>query len=310
MKKNRTEARVNQNTRGTIMVALSGFLYGMIGYFGMQLYYQGFSVPNMLFWRFLIAACWMLLIGGINRHKRVRLSSQIPQLLRLAAVGAVSMGGGSAFFYLSSLLIGTGPAMVIFFSFPVFVTIFAVTFTSSKLNRFIMTAMLMVIAGLVLLNGTGANNLSNRGIILGLVASFSYAVYVYNSQHSSRQVDSLWLTFFICVGCSAIFFVFSLATNSFLFPSTSAAWIDILVLGIVATAIPIQLLLNGLKYISSVKASILSVLEPVMTVIIGVIFLNERLEGMQVIGILIILLGAIVIQFEKQPEFKARTPLK
>jgi drug/metabolite transporter (DMT)-like permease len=231
-------------------------------------------------------------------------------MLRLASVGAVSYAGGSAFFYLSSLHIGTGPAMVIFFSFPVFVVLFSRIFDNTRLNKYVMLALIMVVTGLVLLNGVGEHNLSNKGIILALVASFCYAVYVYFSRHSSSKVDTLWLTLFICIGCSSIFLVFAYANNTFQIPHGSRAWRDILILGVLATAIPIQLLLNGLKYISSVKASILSVLEPVMTVIIGVLFLHERLEWMQIIGILVILSGAMVIQFEKQPEFKAKTPLK
>jgi drug/metabolite transporter (DMT)-like permease len=265
-----------------------------------------------LFWRFLTAALWMLLAVCFLRRGRKRKPdrAQVMLMLELATVGAISYAGGSCFFYLSSLRIGTGPAMVIFFSFPVFVTLFSVLFKQSKMNRYLVTALAMVMGGLVLLNGTGSHNLDNIGIGLALIASFSYAIYVYYSKRSSTKVDSLWLTLFICMGCSLIFLSFALAAHSFHIPPTVRAWRDILILGILATAIPIQLLLNGLKYISSVKASILSVLEAVTTVVVGVMFLEETLSGMQVIGILIVLSGAIVIQFEKQPEFKIRAPLK
>ncbi len=297
---------------GTFLVVTSGFLYGMIGYFGMQLFHQGFTVPAMLFWRFFIAAVWMcfavLLLRRGRRHKLDK--EQFKLMLELASVGALSYAGGSSFYYLSSLHIGTGPAMVIFFSFPVFVTLFSVFFKQSKMNRYVAIALLMVVSGLVLLNGSGDHNLDNFGILLGLIAAFSYAVYVYYSKRSSTKVDSLWLTLFICIGCTLVFSFFALITRSFQLPPTPQAWRDILILGIVSTAIPIQLLLNGLKYVSSVKASILSVLEAVTTVVVGVMFLNETLSGMQVMGVLIVLSGAIVIQFEKQSEFKVRAPLK
>lgn len=64
---------------------------------------------------------------------------------------------------------------------------------------------------------------------------------------------------------------------------------------IVATAIPIQLLLDGLKYVSPVKASILSVFEPLVTVFIGFVLLHETMSSLQSIGITIVLLGAILI---------------
>ncbi len=309
---NHTNKRIRKDHKifGTFLVALSGLMYGLVGYFGMQLFFEGFSVPAMLFWRFLVAALWMLLIGILTRRNFRKLFSNFRLMLRLASVGAVSYAGCSAFYYLSSQHIGTGPAMVIFFSFPVFVMLFSLIFEQAAINRYVIIALVMVVTGLILLNGSGQHNLSNKGIVLALIASFSYGIYVYCSQHSSSMVDSLWLTLFICVGCSAIFLVFAYATNTFQVPANAQAWKNILILGILATAIPIQLLLNGLKYISSMKASILSVLEPVVTVVIGVLFLQESLEWMQIFGILVILSGAMVIQFEKQPEFKAKTPLK
>lgn len=295
---------------GTILVAVSGLLYGMIGYFGMQLFYEGISVPTMLFWRFFVASLWIILVAAFTRRSFTKLTSKMKIMLRLASVGAVSYAGGSAFFYIASLDIGTGPAMVIFFSYPVFVTLFSVVFKKSTLNRYVVIALLMVITGLMLLNGSGDYNLNNRGIMLALVAAFSYGVYVYYSQDSSTMVDSLYLTLCICIGCTIIFMGFACADGSFQIPATMSAWTNIFILGVLATAIPIQLLLNGLKYISSVKASILSVLEPVVTVIVGVTCLNETLQGIQILGILVTLAGAMVIQFEKQPEFKAKTPLK
>ena len=295
---------------GTAMVTFSGFLYGMVGYFGIQLFYQGFSMATMLFWRFLAAALWMLLIACLSSRRRAKLSGKMMLFTQLASVGAVSYASASLYFYLSSLEIGTGPAMVIFFSFPVFVMLFSLIFKHSTMNRFVVVAILMVVIGLIFLNGSGSHNLSNWGIFLALIASFSYAIYVYCSQHSSKKVDSTWLTLFICIGCALIFFIYSIVTHTFRVPDTTRAWKDILILGILATAIPIQLLLNGLKYISSVNASILSVLEPIMTVVIGILFLNESLAWIQFVGILIILSGAIVIQFEKQPDFTAKTPLK
>jgi drug/metabolite transporter (DMT)-like permease len=94
-------------------------------------------------------------------------------------------------------------------------------------------------------------------------------------------------------------------THTFTVPTTITAWANVLAIGIIATAIPIQLLLDGLKFISSVKASILSVLEPVMVVVMGLAFLGESISSMQVIGIITVLTGAILIQFERPTETQA-----
>ncbi len=181
---------------GTILVLTSGLLYGMIGYFGMMLFAQGYSVPSMLFWRFAIATLWMLAACAILRRKRKInfTKAKAILMLKLTTVGSISYAGGSAFFYLASLYIGTGPGMVIFFSFPVFVVLFSLYFGRARLNPFMIISLLMVITGLILLNGAGHHNLSNTGILLAMIAAFSYGVYVYYSQDSAKHADSLWLT--------------------------------------------------------------------------------------------------------------------
>lgn len=288
----------NNRLRGTLMAAISGMLYGMIGYFGIQLLNQEFSVPAMLFWRFFIAALWMFFIGLFsNKHHTLLLNCKPRTLCLLAGAGALCYSGCSAFYYLSSIYIGTGPAMVLFYAFPVFIILFSMIFDNWRMNKYTFAALLMVILGLILLNGRNMHITSLIGILYGLIAAFSYGIYVYTSQASSKKVDTHWLTLLICFGCALLFLALSHITDTFRTPHTTQAWTDILVLAIVATAIPIQLLLNGLKYISPIKASILSLLEPIVTVLVGMIFLHEKLVGLQALGIMIILFGALVIQF-------------
>ena len=62
---------------------------------------------------------------------------------------------------------------------------------------------------------------------------------------------------------------------------------------------PILFLLEAMKHISSDKASLLSVLEPVCVVIIGMLLLDETLTALQVVGIIAVLGGALLVQFEK-----------
>jgi drug/metabolite transporter (DMT)-like permease len=47
------------------------------------------------------------------------------------------------------------------------------------------------------------------------------------------------------------------------------------------------------------RASIISVLEPLVTVVVGIILLNESISNVQLIGGLLILSSALVVQFQK-----------
>jgi drug/metabolite transporter (DMT)-like permease len=285
--------------RGTLLVALSGLLYGFMGFFGTHLIQENLSVSNMLFWRFFIATIWVL--GTAFWYKR-NFFKKLPDkriLLRTLLLGAVSYSGGSFFFFLASQYTGTGVAMVIFFCFPVFVTLFTWMTTSWKMNKYAAASLFTILLGLFLLKGHGTHTLNLVGILLAVISGVSYAIYVISSKHNTKNFDSELLTFLVCLGNSIIFLIVSIATKHFSIPTTLHAWIYISAIGVVATALPIQLLLDGIKHVSPVKASILSVLEPVVTLLVGVLLLHESMSSLQALGVLTILLGALVIQFER-----------
>jgi drug/metabolite transporter (DMT)-like permease len=162
-------------------------------------------------------------------------------------------------------------------------------------------ALVAVLLGLVLLYGHGNEVLDSTGVILSLTAGLLYACYILMNRKRT-QIASSTLTFYTCLGTAVLFFCLLLSNHTLILPHSSAAWFYILFLGIISTVLPIQLLLNSLQYISSTKVSVLSIFEPVVMVIVGVIFLNEKITFMQGIGILVMLAGAILIQFEKVSE--------
>ncbi len=96
-----------------------------------------------------------------------------------------------------------------------------------------------------------------------------------------------------------VFLSIILIRHEFIFPNSYKEWFYISALGIIATALPIQLLLEGLKHIHASKVAVLSVLEPVVTLIVGITALHESTSTLQLTGAIIILLSAVIIQFER-----------
>jgi len=77
-------------------------------------------------------------------------------------------------------------------------------------------------------------------------------------------------------------------------PYEISTWVNIFGMAFISTTLPILLLLEAMKYISSTKASILSVLEPVFVVIFGIILLDEQINLTQGFGVVIVLAGAML----------------
>ncbi len=291
---------MNTQLKATLLVTLSGILYGFMGYLGIKIIAEHLSVSCMLFWRFFIAMLWILFTIAILQKKRTSIPTNKKNLLKTISLGVFSYSGSSGFYFLATHYLATGLAMVIFFCYPMFVAMFAWLFTSWKITRYAIASLVAIFIGLILLKGEGSHAINFTGIFLAMLSGLSYAIYVYSNRHSSEKIEALPLTLFICLGNSLVFLFFSLFTHSFLIPTSMHAWFYMLALGIFATAVPIQLLLIGLKHISPIKVSIISVLEPAVTVLIGFVLLSEAMTVAQFLGIIIVLAGAVLIQFEKQ----------
>lgn len=283
-----------------LLVALSGILYGFMGFFGTHILRDHFSVENMLFWRFFIAGIWMFAYAAFKHEKFIAGWSGSGTLTLPFILSAIFYAGSSGFYFLASEKTGTGLAMVIFFCYPVFVAGFAWVQNYWRINKYSAASLAAIVFGLVLLKGTDHSAINAVGIILAMAAALSYALYVYRSKRMINTTHSSYFTVIICFNCAAVFFIIACATHTFAFPPSLNAWLYIFALSIIATAIPIQLLLEGLKIISSVKASILSVLEPVVTLIVGITLLSESITTLQITGVLILLVGAIVVQFSRE----------
>lgn len=283
----------------TLLVTLSGILYGTLGFLGTQLLKANFSVPNMLFWRFFIATIWMLLYGAFKQKKFFAKFGDLRYCTVAFLVGGFFYSG-SSFYFIASQEIGTGLAMVIFFAYPMFIALYSWMKDIRTINIFSIFSLLTILFGLVLLKGDESHSISFMGICWALLAALFYAIYVLSGKSFLKKISAINFTTLVCLSCSFLFIISSISTHSFVVPHTANLWIYAISLGVFATAIPIQLMLEGLKIISPLKASIISVLEPVVTLLVGVMCLQEPLTFFQGIGVVIVIVGAIVIQFARE----------
>ncbi|OGT36492.1 MAG: hypothetical protein A3F11_11945 [Gammaproteobacteria bacterium RIFCSPHIGHO2_12_FULL_37_14] len=294
----------NQMTifQASILITLSGILYGFLGYLGVNVMSENISVPNMLFWRFLLAGLWMAL-WVIKKHAKNNIFSQIDKrtLFLTFILGAVGYAGSSELYFVAIHYTGTGLAMVIFFTYPIMIAILSWLFYRQPLSITTIVTFIMMTIGLFFLSDSLTHPLSILGICLALIGAVCYALYLFGSKRfSSAKVDSNVLTMMVCFSCAFIFISILLFTHQFILPNTMRAWLYLIALGILATALPIQLMLEGLKYVSSMRASLISVLEPLVTIIVGITLLGESISQIQIIGVIIVLSSTIIVQFQKE----------
>jgi drug/metabolite transporter (DMT)-like permease len=103
--------------QASALVALSALLYGLLGFFGTRVLHEGLNMESMQFWRFFLAALWML---PFTLKGKPPGRANFTFLFWLSILG---YAGSSQFYFLATQQIGTGLAMVIFFSYPILVAL-------------------------------------------------------------------------------------------------------------------------------------------------------------------------------------------
>lgn len=278
--------------KGSLYAILSGFLYGFIGYFGVSAMNAHLSASNMLFWRFSISSA-VILIFIIPQIKNIR--DSWTQIAMAFVSGAFFYGFSTLLYFYSSVYIGSGLAMVLFFTYPVIVMLLNYFLYGQTIPRLYYLATVIILSGMLMMIDMNQISYDVLGIVLATLSAFCYACYLVSCK--KNKISANLSTLMVSLGCMSTNFLVALGTSSFEVPASMDIWWNLLGIGIIATVIPLVLMLHSLKYISSVKASILSVLEPVFVVILGVLLLGEELKPWHALGIVFVLTGALLTLF-------------
>lgn len=285
--------------RGSLYAILSGFLYGFVGYFGVSVIQASISVSNMLFWRFFISS---IVIGAFVIIKRNHPKTSLKDMGIAFINGALFYAFSTMLYFFACPYIGSGLAMVIFFTYPAMVLLLNHFLYGQKIPAVYYAAITIIILGMCLFVDTNEMKFDLLGISFSIASACLYAAYIISSKKISTVSPNI-STLMVCLGCMTTCLFLSLADHTFKVPNTFSIWFNLLGIGIVATTIPILLLLYSLNYINSEKASILSVLEPVFVLIFGVTLLGEPMKLRYAIGVIIVLSGALLTLFSQRIHF-------
>ncbi len=171
-------------------------------------------------------------------------------------------------------------------------------------KRWYISTLLAISGCTILVLSSGTVHLDNTGIILALIAGFSYAAYALALKMLIRDHQAEEATALVfCAG--AIMLSPILFTQDISWIMQTSGWVMMIHLGIIATALSYYLFVKGLEFIPVSSAVTLSLAEPLTAAILGVIVVGERLSYTSWAGLIVILSGILVLVFPTKL-FKSR----
>lgn len=273
---------------GIILVTVSAASFGTLAILGRYAYADGMNVQTILFLRFSLAAAPMLALLRVRRQRLPR----GPVLLRLIGMGAVGYVG-QAMAYLTALKYASaGLVALLLYLYPIFVALLAMLLLHEPLTGGKGLALGLALTGTVLTVGPmGGQAL---GMLLAVSGAVIYAIYIIVGAQVMRQVSSVQSAAVIFTSAGLSAGVLALLTGPRL-PVTGSGWAAMAAMVVVATLLPVVTFLAGLARIGPTNASMLSTLEPVVTVLLASWWLHETLAPVALLGGGLILVAVLVV---------------
>lgn len=264
--------------------------------FARQAYAAGVDLYGILLPRFAIAAGLLALLAVVR-------GSKMPpgrHIALLAALGGIGYVGQSMTYYTALLHASAGLVALLLYAYPFIVALLAAVFLRERLGVRQIVTLPIAAAGLALTIGGGSG--STLGILLALGAALVYSVYIVGGTRVMREVDPLVASSIVCAAAATSMAIVALwrAANQLpmALPVNAAGWVPVASIALVSTVLAITAFFVGLKWLGASLTSVLSTLEPVVSVTLGALVLHEAVSGLQAVGGTIVIAAAIWLALE------------
>ncbi len=262
---------------GMMLVTLSAAGFGTLALFGRYAYADGMDALTILFLRFSLAAILMLALLIIRRERLPR-GAALPRLIGMGALGYV----GQAFAYLTALKYASaGLVALLLYLYPVFVALLAALVLHEPFTGVKALALGLALAGTALTVGPAGGQA--LGALLAVAAATIYSVYIIVGAQVMKHVSAVQSSAVIFAAAGMTSGVLMVANGPHL-PATGAGWAAITSMVLIATVLPVATFLAGIERIGPTNAAMLSTLEPVVTVLLAAVWLNETLQPLTWLG--------------------------
>jgi len=274
---------------GVVLASISAACFGTLGILGRYAYADGLDASTMLLLRFSFATLIMAAILVV-RKERLPTGSTLLKLIGMGALGYTFQG----LCYLMAVKYASpGLVALLLYLYPVLVAGLSVLLLKEKLGKVKIAALLLALAGTALtVNPQGGQLL---GALYAIGAAIIYSVYIIVGTQVMRSVSVFQSSTVIFASASVSIGIITLINHGPQMPNSSLGWLAILGIVFVSTIIPVVTFLASLQRIGPTNASMLSTLEPVVTVLLSALLLGDRLSFLTLAGGALILSATLIL---------------
>lgn len=289
-----TDAR-GQDLRGVLFLVAAACMWGILGPLSKLALAEGVGALEIAFWRAAFGAVLFGVHAVYTRQHRIA-SSDVLSLVLFGFIGVTVFYGS---YQLAIQSVGAALAAVLLYTSPAWVGLLSWLVLREQMNAIKCASIGMTIAGAIFVclpSGTGQMFVSPLGIIAGLLAGFSYALYYIFGKRLLASYASCTVFFYALVVGAVFLLPFVDFSHK-----TPAAWGYLFAIAVIASYGAFSAYSAGLRYMEASRAVVIATLEPVVAVSVSCVFFGESLSLLGWLGCAFIL-GAVLLVVSRAPQ--------
>ena len=288
---------MNKRSRGIILAVITAVMWGIMGIFVRALSKYQFSNIEISFFRCALAEAAYFLFLLLTKPTALKIN--LKGLIICIVYGAVAYSISFVSYSVAVSRIPVGVATVLMFMSPIWVAILGRFMFREKMEKSKIITIFVCLIGAVLvanLIGGGDIKLDTIGILAGIINGIGVALQILLPKFFAKDYDRDTLLVYGFLGAAVVLLFgidFNTVTRHFAAAPTSNLLWDLFGIGILCTMVANVACVKSTQYVEATTTSILSALEVVVGTMVGFFIFHEHLTVLQIIGAVIIVVGAI-----------------
>jgi len=258
---------------------------------------------DIAIWRFIFATPTIWLVIFLReRTQETKLHDSPAQILRMMSLG-IFMTGAVLSVVVGLQYVPASLFIVLFYTYPAMVAIISVVL-GQKLHTTAWIALFFTISGVVLtvpdLSLAGDNTLLGMGIAF-LNAAMVAIYFVLIARQMPKTSSISRGAAYVITGTFCLLLLL-LPVFGLRLPADWQTWGLLFALATWCTAMPIFVINLGIQKIGVTQSSIIATCEPIMTMFLALVILNETILVIQWVGAALIIAGVIILEIRPQKQ--------
>lgn len=288
---------MNNRTKGIVLAMITAVMWGIMGMFVRNLSQYQFSNLEISFFRCALAGGAYFLFLLVTKPSALKINFK--GLMICLLYGAVAYSISFVSYSVSVSRIPVGVATVLMFMSPIWVAILGRFLFGEKLQKSKMITILICLIGAALvanLIGVGDMKLDGIGILAGVINGIGVALQILIPKYFAKDYERDTLLVYGFLGAAVVLLLGvdfgSVSSHISSTPTGILLW-NLFGIGILCTMVANVSCVKSTQYVEATTTSILSALEVVVGTLVGFIVFHEHMTLLQILGAVIIVVGAI-----------------